>query len=693
MFLVLVIVLMKKSKTALLSKYIIFIFLISLLYTGYYLNKVDLSIYHGNEKVIEGTVIAKQKTDYGYRLTVKAKEKLLVRVYQDLDFKLGNKIRITGTLTKPAVNTNFYLFNYQNYLKSEKIYWIMDAEKIKITDKSEGTYQIKNKLIKHLETFRSSPYLKAFILGDDNSISDKVTDSYQINGISHLLAISGMQITLLAVCLLFILNLISKRKAFNYIILLSFLVFYTFITAFSPPIVRATSLFILITIKDFIKINVKTIYLLILTASLYLFYNPFIIYNIGFLFSFIISFYLLLFTNNINEIKGYIQKTFIISFVCFLASTPILIINFHYINFLSPLLNIIFVPLVTFIIYPLAIITTFLPVLDHTFFNFCQLLENLSLFFSKFTNFILILKHINLIIFIIYYLLITFVIYQLFQKKYKLLILLFLILVFHHNINYFNKTAYLTVLDVGQGDSLFLKLPNNKGNILIDTGGKVSFSDNDYDYVTNITIPYLKAEGVNHLDYLIVTHGDYDHMGDAIKLINNFKVDKVIFNNDGFNDLEQNLIKVLKNKNIKYYQNIEKLNLEGNTLYFLNKGTYDNENDNSSVIYTKINDIKLLLMGDAGIETEKDILARYNLKNIDILKVGHHGSKTSTSASFVNDIKPKYSVISVGKNNSYGHPNKEVLKNLKNSVIYRTDQIGSIKFKLNNKLEIDTCLS
>lgn len=693
MFLVLVIVLMKKSKTALLSKYIIFIFLISLLYTGYYLNKVDLSIYHGNEKVIEGTVIAKQKTDYGYRLTVKAKEKLLVRVYRDLDFKLGNKIRITGTLTKPDVNTNFYLFNYQNYLKSEKIYWIMDAEKIKITDKSEGTYQIKNKLVKHLETFRSSPYLKAFILGDDNSISDKVTDSYQINGISHLLAISGMQITLLAVCLLFILNLISKRKAFNYIILLSFLVFYTFITAFSPPIVRATSLFILITIKDFIKINVKTIYLLILTASLYLFYNPFIIYNIGFLFSFIISFYLLLFTNNIKEIKGYIQKTFIISFVCFLASAPILIINFHYINFLSPLLNIIFVPLVTFIIYPLALITTFLPVLDHTFFNFCQLLENLSLFFSKFTNFILILKHINLIIFIIYYLLITFVIYQLFQKKYKLLILLFLILVFHHNINYFNKTAYLTVLDVGQGDSLFLKLPNNKGNILIDTGGKVSFSDNDYDYVTNITIPYLKAEGVNHLDYLIVTHGDYDHMGDAIKLINNFKVDKVIFNNDEYNDLEQNLIKVLKNKNIKYYQNIEKLNLEGNTLYFLNKGTYDNENDNSSVIYTKINDIKLLLMGDAGIETEKDILARYNLKNIDILKVGHHGSKTSTSASFVNDIKPKYSVISVGKNNSYGHPNKEVLKNLKNSVIYRTDQIGSIKFKLNNKLEIDTCLS
>ena len=99
-----------------------------------------------------------------------------------------------------------------------------------------------------------------------------------------------------------------------------------------------------------------------------------------------------------------------------------------------------------------------------------------------------------------------------------------------------------------------------------------------------------------------------------------------------------------------------------------------------------------MFMGDAGVEKEKDILNKYNLSNIDVLKVGHHGSKTSSSKEFIDEINPKYGIISVGKNNRYGHPNKEVLNNLENSKIYRTDQDGSIMFKIkNDKLEIETC--
>jgi competence protein ComEC len=99
-----------------------------------------------------------------------------------------------------------------------------------------------------------------------------------------------------------------------------------------------------------------------------------------------------------------------------------------------------------------------------------------------------------------------------------------------------------------------------------------------------------------------------------------------------------------------------------------------------------------MFTGDASITTEKEILNKYNLSDIDVLKVGHHGSKTSSGKEFVNEIKPKYSVISVGKNNRYGHPNKEVLNNLEDSKIYRTDEDGSIMFKIkNNKLKIETC--
>ena len=181
-------------------------------------------------------------------------------------------------------------------------------------------------------------------------------------------------------------------------------------------------------------------------------------------------------------------------------------------------------------------------------------------------------------------------------------------------------------------------------------------------------------------------------MGEAINLVNNFKVEKVIFNCGEYNNLEKELIGVLDKKRIKYYSCIKELNIDNNKLYFLQTKVYDNENDNSNVIYTELNGYKFMFMGDASITTEKEILNKYNLPDIDVLKVGHHGSKTSSDKEFINEINPNYSIISVGKNNRYGHPNKEVLNNLYNSKIYRTDKDGSIMFKIkNNKLGIETC--
>ena len=173
-------------------------------------------------------------------------------------------------------------------------------------------------------------------------------------------------------------------------------------------------------------------------------------------------------------------------------------------------------------------------------------------------------------------------------------------------------------------------------------------------------------------------------MGEVINLVNNFKVEKVIFNCGPYNDLEKELFEVLDKKKIKYYSCIKELNIDNNKLYFLQTKEYNNENDNSNVIYTEIDGYKFMFMGDAGMKKEKDILDKYNISDIDMLKVGHHGSKTSSSEEFINEINPKYSIISVGKYNKYGHPNKEVLNNLKNTIILRTDINGSIKFNINN---------
>ena len=188
------------------------------------------------------------------------------------------------------------------------------------------------------------------------------------------------------------------------------------------------------------------------------------------------------------------------------------------------------------------------------------------------------------------------------------------------------------------------------------------------------------------------SHGDYDHMGEAINLVENFKVEKVIFNCGPYNDLENELIEVLDKKKIKYYSYIKELNVDNNKLHFLQTKEYDNENENSNVIYTKLNGYKFMFMGDAGVEKEKDILEKYNVSKIDVLKIGHHGSKTSSDKNFIDEMNPKYSVISVGKNNRYGHPNKEVLNNLDNSKIYRTDINGEIQIKIiRNNFSIKTC--
>ena len=188
----------------------------------------------------------------------------------------------------------------------------------------------------------------------------------------------------------------------------------------------------------------------------------------------------------------------------------------------------------------------------------------------------------------------------------------------------------------------------------------------------------------------ISARGDADYMGEAVNLVENFKVEKVIFNCCESNNLEKELIKVLDKKKIKHYSCIKELNIDKNKLHFLQTREYDNENDNSNVIYTELNGYKFMFMGDASSTTEKEILEKYKLTNVDFLKVGHHGSGTSSGKELIAEINPKYSIISVGKNNRYGHPKDKVLNNLSNSKIYITDLNGAIAVKINCNYKIKT---
>lgn len=685
---------LKKLRIILQSNYF-YLFLMLFVAILLYFNACDKSKYDINDDVIIGTITSYYIDNDKLVITIFGKEKVLCNYYfkdenNTFDYELGDKIKLFGKLKLPSNNSIFNGFNYREYLKYERINYIFDIDKIiKISNNKSIMYKLKNSIINIINKSPNKDYLHTFLLGNNKYIDKEVMESYRINGISHLFSISGMHISLLSMIILKLL----KNYKFKKEVVILFLLIYMTLTDFLPSILRSGIFFILIYLSKKFNLNISMFKLMIILLFICVLIDPYIVYKIGFQYSYTISFYLITFNQLINKSKNKLYKLFIVSFISFIVSVPITINNFSQINVLSIFLNIFFVPIVSSIIFPLSLITFLFPFFNNLFTILINIFELLSITFSKIDNFIFIMSKISTLFIIIYYIIISITLYFLSKNKYKYIVSLMFIFVIHYNITIFNKGLEITYIDVGQGDSIFIKFPNDKSNILIDTGGKVTYGNlkNNYSVGKNI-VDYLKSMGIRKLDYLIITHGDFDHMGDSLYLIDKFKVENVIFNCGEFNVLEKELIKVLDEKKIKYYSCIKELNIDNNKLYFLQTKKYDNENDNSNVIYTELNGYKFMFMGDAGVEKEKDILDKYNISDIDVLKVGHHGSKTSSSKGFIDEIKPKYAIISVGKNNRYGHPNKEVLNNLDNSKIYRTDQDGSIMFKIkNNKLKIETC--
>lgn len=669
---------LKQLKTILQSKlFYLLILLLSILYTVYYINNDTITV--KNDKTITGKITNIKEYENKVTCEINGKDKVIVNYYgNDFNYNLGDTIKLSGEYKLVDNNTVFNLFNYKKYLLSKGIKYSFTANEIKkISSNTNILYFLKNKIKNYLNTFKSRNYLNAFLLGENN-IDDLYKKSFQSNGISHLFAISGMHITVFTLIINKLLSLLIKNKKTIYLSIYIFLLIYMFLTGFTPSVIRGSLLYILNSLKKVLKISIKTIYILILIFSICLLVNPYVVYNIGFKFSFIISFYLIIFNKIINQYNNYFVKTFVISLIAFLVSMPICINNFFEINLLSPFVNILFVPFISIIIFPLSIITIIFKPLDNILFFLTNLIGDFSLLISKINCFIIPLCHINTIGVIIYYLILTYILLGFYKRKYYRIVYIFVILIIHYNISYLDNNLYMTMIDVGQGDSILIKFPNNNGNVLLDTGGNFLKKD-----AINKLIPYFKSSGIKDIDYLIISHGDYDHMGEAINLIENFKIDNVIFNCGEFNELEIKLISILKNKNIPYHLCIKELNIDNYKLKFLNTDIYDDENTNSSVIYLNYNDYKFLFMGDASKEREEDILEKYNLKDVDFLKVGHHGSNTSSSEKFINSINPKYSLISVGKNNRYGHPKESVLDTLNNSRIYRTDLDGSVEIKLN----------
>lgn len=626
------------------------------------------------EKTIEGTVKSIEVTEHNTKILV---QDTLITVKTN-DFKLGNKVICKGEVSEPISQSNFYLFDYQKYLASRGIFYVMKGD-CEVKDSSSNFfYQIKNKIIEVINKNKSRPYLKAFLLGDNKEIDQSVKRSYQLNGISHLFAVSGMHVGFFF--LLF--GKIFKKEKSKNLILFTFLLFYLFLTNFSPSVIRASLFFFFA--KVFSKLGFSNLQSYAIFTMVMLWYRPYYLYHTGFLYSFTISFFLLYYSAFINSEKNYWKNLFKISFVAILSSIPIQVETNFSINLFSLLYNLIFAPIISQFLFPMSFLVFLFPFLDSFYCFLIALLENISLFFMNIPTHI-VLCHLSPLYYIFYYGIFFFIMHKIKGKEYKYIVVLFFLLVFHFYFPRLNPNGMVLMMDVGQGDSTLIVYPHQKLKILVDTGGMFS----NRSISENTIIPSMHAHGITTLDYLILSHGDFDHVGEARNLLEKVNVRKVFLNSGSETEEERKIIEYLKEKSIPYEKiSVGTISRKGISIQFLNSIKNENENEDSLVCYLKIRKFSILLMGDSGHFVEKELLQEYNLPAVDILKVGHHGSKYSSSLEFISKISPSFCLISAGQNNRYGHPHRETLENLQFCDTYITSIDGAIKIKIGKSMHV-----
>ncbi len=725
------------------KKWIVFLsfVLIGCIYINVLDNNYKAKYANISEKVSIKAIIISEPVDKDYKktYTIKVEEINGDKKYKNtkllLDIKkselkeepeFGDEIEIIGELKKPNGARNYKGFDYKQYLKSKKIYATVSSENYKIISKKK--IDIISKVINSVQNNMKSNINKilneeeaalciGILVGDREAISEQTEDNFKKSNLTHMLAVSGSHITYIINALAMLLGKTSKRtsKIFTIIIL----IFFMALTGFTFSVIRACIMGILVLLASLMYRKPDTINNLGISSFIILLFNPYAISDAGFLLSYGGTIGIVLLgdkienaiykeenknKNIINKIIKYIITSFSITLSANLIIIPIMAYNFSTVSFTFWISNILAAPIMEiatifgFIIYFISIF--FIP-LAKFLGIFLNLLLYLLLKIAEVSSLIpgssIYIKTPYIIECIIYYLFIVLWLKWDYiknaikvKKILKVLVASSILLIIFSSvlIYYYPKTLKIYFVDVGQGDCTLIKTPTNK-HILIDGGGS---EFGNFDVGESTLLPYLLDRRITTIDYMLISHFDSDHIDGLFAVMENLKIKNIIISKQG--EKSDNFIRfqeLVKNKkvNVLVVKKGDRIQIDKYSYFeilFPEKNLIqDNVLNNNSIVanFCSIG-FKLLFTGDIEEIAEKRLWELYRdtdkLKST-ILKVAHHGSKTSSTAKFLELVTPKIALIGVGEGNKFGHPNNGVLDRIRDytNKIYRTDKNGEIE--------------
>ncbi|UQS86470.1 DNA internalization-related competence protein ComEC/Rec2 [Nicoliella spurrieriana] len=564
----------------------------------------------------------------------------------------------------------------QNSIKIKKIINITDAPNFNLVD---AIHSFRFGLINYAEKLPKplNLYALSLIIGEMNAdVYDEIVGIKQL-GLIHLFSISGLHVYYFISILERILIYLRLRREHYQILIMFILPLYFIFSGSSVGLLRAVLMVESGLIARYFKLRVAGIDIWSIALIINLILVPQMTIQFGSQLSYALSFGLI-FTNKM----GFFKQTVLMN----MLSIPFVIFHVYEWHILTFMANLLILPLFSIIIFPVVIIGMavfpFMPLLSIWLAQFLSIFDLVVNWMGALPGNVLFGKPpvlISAILFILTLILVN-------KPNVKSWTILISVYLFTFLMIHFPITGEVSYFDVGQGDSFLIRSPFNRSINLIDTGGKVIFGKQQVQTKFNAektSINYLKSIGINRIDNLFITHQDADHCGDLPAFLTKMKVNNLVIpigmqNNRNF--MAKISGKMGKTKLLLASSGMEFANRTIKVYHPFDSGMGANED--SLVLGSKINNINWIFTGDLDQNGEKQVISKYPELRADVLKAGHHGSKTSSAPEFLNQLSPKVAIISAGRNNRYGHPNSDVIKlfNQKRIKIYNTQIDGMISY-------------